>query len=193
MPVEIENGPLILVWSRNEDGTYDMFHVPIFQVHTRFEEVFDEDRLDLIVENSSTRRRAVNAKVFCCHNSFFGDGGTTQNVGLLRNLERQFGVVLADFVNVRAAAFRAIVKVAYVQRSVELDPTDMNAIEGIALLGKEQPFFPFRDIGVELTEEQETQLDADVEDDTSFQWGRAKVESHALYAAGETMMRNYYG
>ncbi len=189
---ELENGPLVLKWSRNDDGTYNIRAIPIFQTHKRFDEVFDEERLDTIVENSTKRRRAANAKVFVAHNGFLGGDSKTQNVGLLRNLARHFGVITADFLELRPAVFREIHKKAYVQRSVELDPTDLDAIEGIALLGKEQPYFPFRDIGLELSEADEVRLDMDVDNDTSFQWSRGKKVEHALYALGESLVPKFY-
>lgn len=168
----LETGRIVLNCSRNENGTWNIFQVPSFMTHTRYEEIFDEARLDLIVENSKKRRRAMNATIFIGHNGFLGSDSKTAVVGDVRNQRRHGQVLFSDWLRVRPAVACEIDKGSYRQRSVELDPHDLNAIEGIALLGKEQPYFPFAEMSLDLTDEQRAQMQADAEADTTFHFAR---------------------
>lgn len=175
---------------RNDDGTWNIYSVPIFITHSRGEETFDRERLDRIVDNQHALPRAKKARVVISHDSPFG-GKSGSVCGNLRNMRRRGDVIVADYLNLRPAVFREIFKGGLPQRSVELNPNDLNSIEAIALLGREQPYFPFADTAVRLTKTEEAQLDMDVEKDRSFQWSRDEAFSTAhLYQFKELTTMN---
>lgn len=172
--------------SRATNGRYRINNVPIFMVHQRGDQNYSESRLISMVENTKrSRRNPKGPKVFVSHS------GERRPVmaRLARDTMRVVcGVVYADIVNMKPAFFQSVVDDTFPQWSVELNPLDLGSIEGLAFLGADESYFPFQPIDIELTPEEQLQLQADIQADATFQFGRNAEEEYVgaatLYTLG---------
>jgi hypothetical protein len=151
--------------TRNANGTWNVFGVPTFITHNAYGIDYDRARLDLIVANTAKSDRIKGQPKIIVHHS---GGYSGPNIGRMRNLRRVEDVLLGDYTNLRPAVFANWAKDGYPGRSVQLDPVTFDRIEAVALLGDEEPHFPLSPIEIELTDEEWSQLNADIEADKSF-------------------------
>jgi hypothetical protein len=152
--------------SRNADGTWNAFMVPLFVTHTRGDIVYDRAYLDRIIRNTLASDRIKGRPKAIVHH---GRDRSGPNVGRVINPRRVEDVLFGDYSKLRPAVFKNwAVMDAYPGRSIELDPVSFDRIEAVAFLGNEEPYFPLSPVEFELSEDEMRQLEADVKADTSF-------------------------
>lgn len=136
----------------NEDGTYNIRNVPIFETHTDRKYVCDEEWLDrceadfLSQKAQSLRAAGGDAKyamlppVTIGHTPENPDAPEPPKVAYLDNVHRVGGLLYADFVHIDSDAFEQIKAERFPYRSAEVIPSKCR-ITNVSLLGGRYPHF----------------------------------------------------
>lgn len=123
---------------KNEDGSYNVLSVPIFELGSHKGEKYDDDWFQKTKELHEKQEKAdYMPGVIIGHN----DGKEEKPViGFLKNLQLKGKTVLADIVKIAETAFNDIKDRKYPHRSVEIWK-GKPGITALALLGGTPPYF----------------------------------------------------
>jgi hypothetical protein len=139
---------------KNNDGTFNILEVPIFELGEHRGTKYDENWASDAVANFSTLKgKNFLPRVIVGHTD---DKSENPAVGFLDNLKVQGKQVMAGLVNLKKEIFEQIKDKAWPSRSVEVNP-EKKKFTALALLGGTEPFFPFEPIDVKFQADPEGQ------------------------------------
>lgn len=130
-------------WSKQPNGLFTIFDVPIFSEYKGDDErpsFSKEGLVELVMGFEKWKEVGFFPRIFVGHHD---DGVKNQrSVGFLDNLTERGGTIFADLVEIPWKIIQEIKKNKYPYRSVELD-LDEFLIEGLALLESRPPYFKY--------------------------------------------------
>ena len=134
--------------TKNEDGTFNILDVPIFELGEHRGQKYDQKWMTEALSNFTslkTEKRFL-PRVIVGHTN---DKEEKPAVGFLDNLKLQGKTVVADLVNLAQKTFDEIRTKAWPSRSVEVNPLKKK-FTALALLGGSEPYFQFEPIDVKF-------------------------------------------
>jgi len=141
---------------KNEDGTFNILQVPIFELGKHRGHIYDDKWMADALNNFDSLKadKKFLPRVIVGHTT---KDSEKPAVGFLDNLKLQGKTVYADLTKLAQKTFDEIKNKAWPSRSVEVNP-DKKKFTALALLGGSEPYFQFEPIDVKF------------EDDPDGQW-----------------------
>lgn len=135
-------------FTKNEDGTFNILEVPIFELGSHRGFSYDENWSVDALNNFTVLKKEKKflPRIIIGH--------TTENsekpaVGFLDNLKLSGKQIAADLINLPTEIFEQIKKKAWPSRSVEVNPKKKK-FTALALLGGTEPHFQFEPIDIKF-------------------------------------------
>ena len=134
--------------TKNDDGTFNILDVPIFELGEHRGVKYDADWLTEALGNFNSLKtdKKFLPRVIVGHTT---KDSEKPAVGFLDNLKLQGRTVYADLVKLAQKTFDEIKNKAWPSRSVEVNP-DKKKFTALALLGGSEPYFQFEPIDVKF-------------------------------------------
>lgn len=156
-------------YTKNPDGTYTVYAIPVFVLGTHRDFAYDEAWAARLVDNhTSLQQKDHLPPIFIGHNSPWGSVDEKAANGFLSNIRNVNGTIFADFVIHSEQDFQLIRELKYPYRSVEVHNADA-CISGIAMLGGTEPYFKFPRLQLEQGEEAPSYCVMPYDGDYSFE------------------------
>jgi hypothetical protein len=132
--------------TKNDDGTFNILDVPIFELGEHRGQRYDQDWMTHALNNfiSLKTEKKFLPRVIIGHTN---DKDEKPAVGFLDNLKLQGKTVYADLTKLAQKTFDEIKSKAWPSRSVEVNPLKKK-FTALALLGGSEPYFQFEPIDV---------------------------------------------
>jgi len=133
--------------TKNEDGTFNILDVPIFELGEHRGQKYDQKWMTEALSNFTSLKTAKKflPRVIVGHQ----DKDEKPAVGFLDNLTVKGQTVYADLVKLAQKTFDEIKTKAWPSRSVEVNPAKKK-FTALALLGDSEPYFQFEPIDVKF-------------------------------------------
>ena len=135
-------------FTKNDDGTFNILDVPIFELGEHRGVKYDANWLTEALSNFDSLKtdKKFLPRVIVGHTT---KDSEKPAVGFLDNLKTQGRTVYADLTKLAQKTFDEIKNKAWPSRSVEVNP-NKKKFTALALLGGSEPYFPFEPIDVKF-------------------------------------------